>query len=111
MKKIPGNVVIMVFTTVPKRSDAIRLSQVIVKKKISACATILPGVRSFYQWERKMVEGKEVMIIFKTTMRRYPTLEKTIKALHPYEVPEILAVEIKNGYSPYVAWVTKEVIH
>lgn len=56
-----------------------------------------------------MVEDKEVLIIFKTTMRRYPAVEKTIKALHPYEVPEILAVQIKNGYSPYLAWVSKEV--
>ena len=58
-----------------------------------------------------MVEGKEVLIMFKTTMRRYPTLEKAIKALHPYKVPEILAVQIKKGYSPYLAWVSKEVGH
>ena len=108
MRKTPGRVVI-VFTTVPRRSDAVKMSEALVKKGLSACATVLPGIRSFYKWEGKMVHGQEVLVIFKTTSRRYMALEKAIKALHPYEVPEILALGVIRGYLPYLGWVTGEV--
>jgi periplasmic divalent cation tolerance protein len=108
MKQTAGNVLI-VFTTVPKQSEAVRMSEVLVKKKIAACATVFPGISSFYKWNGKMVHGREVLIMFKTASKRYLALEKAIKALHPYEVPEILAVRATRGYLPYLEWVSSEV--
>ena len=108
MAKRSGSVLI-VFTTVPKQSEAAKLSQALIKKRIVACATVLPVVRSFYRWKGKMVEAKEALIMLKTTQGRYRTLERTIKALHPYEVPEILAVPVNYAYALYVGWICQEV--
>lgn len=108
MAKAPGKILI-VFTTVAKRSDALKMSRTVVEqKKIAACATVFPAV-SLYRWNEKMVQGREVLIMFKTTNGKYPALEKTIKALHSYETPEILAVPVKSGYPPYLEWVAGEV--
>lgn len=74
-----------------------------------ACATVVPGVRSFYRWERKMTEGNEALIMLKTTQRRYRALERTIETLHPYAVPEVIAIQVKKGYSPYLEWISNEV--
>jgi len=101
--------VLIVFTTVGKRSDALRMSRTVVKlRKVAACATILPAI-SIYRWKGKIIHEREVLIMFKTTNEKYPALEKAIKALHAYEIPEILALAVSSGYSPYLGWVTSEV--
>ncbi|HEU4685487.1 MAG TPA: divalent-cation tolerance protein CutA [Nitrospira sp.] len=100
--------VIIVFTAVPKRSDALKLSRALVKKRVAACANILPGIRSFYWWEGRIQEEREVLVMLKSTKRRYSALEKAIKASHPYKVPEILGVSAERGLARYIAWVENE---
>ncbi|HJT21424.1 MAG TPA: divalent-cation tolerance protein CutA [Nitrospira sp.] len=107
MKRTPGTVV--VFTTVPNRAQAAKMGRTLVKNRVAACATVVPGLRSFYRWEGKMVEGREVLLMLKTTDKQYPALEKTVRAVHPYDVPEIIAIPMCNGFPPYIEWVVNEV--
>lgn len=101
----------MVFTAMPNGAQAAKLGRTLVRNRTAACATVVPGVRSFYRWEGKMVEGREVLLILKTTDKQYSALEKSIRTVHPYDVPEIIALPICNGFTPYIAWVLSEVCH
>lgn len=74
-----------------------------------ACATIVDKVMSFYEWKGKMIQDGEVLIIMKTTASRYRMLERAIKALHTYEVPEIIGLSLKNGFPPYLEWIFAQV--
>jgi len=105
-----SNKVVIVFTTVPSRPVAVRISEALVSKKLVACATILSNVRSFYKWEGRMEKSREILVMLKTTGRRYSALEKAIKAMHPYRVPEILSISVSGGYAPYVGWLSGEVV-
>ncbi|WP_080885289.1 divalent-cation tolerance protein CutA [Nitrospira japonica] len=98
-----------VLTTVPDQKLAARMSKTLVSKRLVACATIIGKAQSFYEWKGKMVQDSEVLIIMKTTARRYPALERAIKALHPYEVPEIIGLSVKSGFAPYLAWIFTQV--
>jgi len=102
--------VVIVFTTVPSRPVAVRISEALVRKKLVGCATILANVRSFYKWEGRMEKGREFLVMLKTTGRRYSALEKAIKAMHPYRVPEILSIPVNRGYAPYLGWLSGEVV-
>lgn len=74
-----------------------------------ACATILDKAKSIYEWKGKMIQDSEVLIIMKTTASRYRMLEREIKTLHTYEVPEIIGLSVKNGFTPYLAWIFAQV--
>ena len=81
----------IVYVTVPNRKEAERLSLVLVKEKLAACVSIVPGLSSRYRWKGRIEQAKEILLIIKTTARRYPALEKRIRSIHSYAVPEILA--------------------
>lgn len=105
MNKRSGAAYLIVLTTVPSRRLAARMAKTLVKERLVACATIVDKVESFYEWKGKMVRAGEVLIIMKTRASRYPALEKTIRVLHVYEVPEIISLSVSNGYSLYLAWI------
>jgi periplasmic divalent cation tolerance protein len=73
-----------------------------VERQVAACVNLLPGVESIYRWEGKVERAGEVLGIIKTT--RYAELEAAIRELHPYEVPEILALEVTAGFNRYLRW-------
>jgi len=70
-----------------------------------ACGNLVPGVESIYRWQGKVETSSEVIVIFKTTAARYLELQTRIRELHPYEVPEILAIPVSAGLPPYLQWV------
>lgn len=105
MKKRSGAAYLIVLTTVPSRRLAAKMAKTLVKERLVACATIVDKAESFYEWKGKMVRAGEVLIIMKTMASRYPALERTIRVLHVYEVPEIISISILNGYSCYLAWI------
>ena len=72
---------------------------------LAACVKIMPGVTSIYRWVGKVDSAEEVQLFIKTTKQRYPDLESKIKALHPYELPEISAVPIVAGLGEYLNWI------
>lgn len=87
--------------------DAPRIGRVLVQRKLAACVNALPGVRSFYEWKGEICDDPETTLLIKVTADGMPALREALVELHPYEVPEILALDVNVGDShrPYVDWV------
>lgn len=95
----------VVLCTCPDRPVADRIAEALVNESLAACVNILGGVTSVYRWEGKLERGEEVLLVIKTAADRLPELEARIRALHPYTVPEIVALPITEGFSGYLAWI------
>jgi periplasmic divalent cation tolerance protein len=100
---------IIVFVTVPGPREGSRISKAILTSRLAACVNVIPGIQSMYQWKGRIVREKEAMLIIKTTRVGYRKLEQKIKLLHPYKVPEVIAIPIICGSSQYIEWVKREV--
>ncbi len=94
----------MVFCTCPDEAVALDIARVLVREGLTACVNRIAAVTSVYQWEGELCEASEQLLVIKTTPARYEALEMRLKALHPYEMPEIIAVPVVTGSSPYLAW-------
>lgn len=97
--------VLLVFCTFPDEVVAADIVRQLVGEKLAACGNIIPGVRSIYAWEGRLEDTSEVLVVFKTTGAAYAKLEKRLGKLHPYETPEILALEAGAAAKAYAAWV------
>jgi periplasmic divalent cation tolerance protein len=102
------NEYVQVFTTVEKREDADRIALTVVQKRAAACSQVLGPIRSTYWWKGKVEETGEWLCVMKTRRDLFPALEEEIKRLHPYEVPEIVALPIVAGSAPYLQWIDEE---
>lgn len=100
---------IMVQTTFSSENDALELAKAITKEKLTACSQIDGPIKSVYWWKDELETENEWRCTFKTSKRVYPRLENRIKALHPYETPEIIVVPITGGSEDYLNWVEEEV--
>ncbi len=96
---------LMVFCACPDRASAESIASTLVSKRLAACVTSLPGAISTYRWKGEIRHDTEVLLVAKTTAARYPALEATLVDVHPYELPEILAVPVSKGLPAYVAWI------
>lgn len=96
----------LVFTTCPDENTAEQIASTLVQYKLAACVNIVRGVKSVYQWQDKIEQDHEVLLLIKTDIGHYKQLEKKILALHPYELPEILAVTVDRGSQAYLNWIT-----
>jgi periplasmic divalent cation tolerance protein len=101
--------VLVVLVTVPSPPIAARIATALVKEKLAACVNVVPGVRSIYVWKGKVCDGKELLLAIKTTRARYPEVERRVKELHPYSVPEVIALPVARGSAAYLAWVREGV--
>lgn len=99
---------LVVLTAVPDVENAQAIALDLVGKRLAACVNVLPAGRSFYWWEGKVTEANERLLFIKTRADRYADLEKALKALHPYTVPEIIALPIDRGLGEYLGWIDKE---
>ena len=99
---------ILVISTLPDREQAEKLAHALIEQQLAACVNILPTVTSVYRWQGKVETANETIILIKTTMARYPAVEAAIKAQHPYELPEIIAVPVSTGLPAYLEWVRTE---
>ena len=98
----------LVITNLPDRDSAARLAHMLVEKRLAACINILSPCRSVYRWKGKIEDTEEFPMLIKTTRERYPALEAAIRAAHPYELPEIVAVPLAGGLPAYLEWVEAE---
>lgn len=98
----------MVLTMVPTKNEAKRISRFVIERKLAACANIVGDICSCYRWKGKVVEDTEFLLVMKTTKSRFKELQAGILAKHPYEVPEIVALEITQGSRPYIEWIKQE---
>ena len=98
---------LLVFCTCPDRAVGLQIAEQLVDRRLAACVSLLPGVTSVYAWEGRCETAEELQLLIKTRAERYPALERTLLELHPYELPEIVAVPIVKGLTAYVEWVTE----
>lgn len=94
----------LVFSTFPDRETAERIAIELVTAKLAACANILPQVHSVYRWNGKVETADETLVIFKLAATGYSEFEAKLKSLHPYDVPEIIAIAVANGLPAYLQW-------
>ena len=98
----------VVYTTCPDNTTAERLAETLVEGRLAACVTLVPAVTSIYRWQGRLERSTEVLLLAKTTENRLPELQGTLRAQHPYELPEIIAVPVTQGFVPYLDWVRHE---
>ena len=103
-----GAAAILVMTQLPDRTAATELARALVEARIAACVTIGASVDSLYHWRGQIETAAEVPVLIKTRAERYGDVEAAIRARHPYELPEIVAVPIVAGFAPYLQWITDE---
>ena len=99
---------LLVLTNLPDCAAAERLADLVVEQRLAACVNILAPCRSVYRWKGAVQHDEEHPMLIKTTTERYPELEKALRAGHPYELPEIVAVPIERGLPAYLEWVASE---
>ena len=99
--------VLLVLSTFPDVATARRIGRELVEQHCAACANILPQIESIYWWEKRVENANETLALFKTTVARYAALETTLKRLHPYEIPEIIAFSLEQGLPDYLRWVVE----
>lgn len=96
---------VIILCTCPDRETALKLAEAVVDRELAACANIVPGLASVYRWKGRRETAEESLLLIKTRLAAYPELEKAVRALHPYELPEIIAVPIERGLPEYLAWI------
>lgn len=100
--------VLVVLTNCPDVEVADRIARTLVEQRLAACVNRLAPVESVYRWQGAVERATEVPLLIKTTRERYAEIEQAIRALHPYEVPEIIAMPVSAGLASYLRWVADE---
>jgi len=99
---------VLVITNLADVASAQKLARTLVEQRLAACVNMLPAVQSIYRWNGAVEEAAEVTLLIKTTAARYAALEQAIQALHPYELPEVIAVPVSAGLPAYLGWIAQE---
>ena len=99
---------LLVLTNLPDRAAAEKLADLLIEKRLAACVNILAPCRSVYRWKGAVQHDEEHPMLIKTTAERYSEMERALRAGHPYELPEIVAVPIERGLPAYLEWVAAE---
>jgi periplasmic divalent cation tolerance protein len=99
---------LLVITNLPDRAAAEKLADALIRQRVAACVNILAPCRSVYRWKAEVQHDEEHPVLIKTTLDRYAALEAAIREMHPYELPEIVAVPIERGLPAYLDWLATE---
>ena len=97
--------VLLALTTCPDEACAQAIATALVQERLATCVNRIGGVRSTYFWDARLQDEAEILLIIKTTAGRLDELRERLSALHPYEVPELLAIEVAGGNERYLDWV------
>ena len=98
----------VVLCTVPSEEVGADLARSLVAEHLAACVNIVPGLRSIYRYKGVLEDDRELLLVVKTSADCYPRLEQRIRELHPYEVCEVIALDVVAGSQPYLDWLTQE---
>jgi periplasmic divalent cation tolerance protein len=101
--------VMVVLTTVPSAEEGTRIGETVVREGLAACANVVPGVTSIFRWKGTVERESEALVVVKTTPEAVRSLRERIVALHSYELPEVIALEVTSALPAYAAWVHAEV--
>jgi periplasmic divalent cation tolerance protein len=99
---------LVVLVTAPTPERAAEIARALVEERLAACGNVVPGLRSIYRWEGKVQDEPEALLVLKTTRARFEALRARVLALHPYQVPEVIALPVEAGSAPYLAWIAGE---
>jgi periplasmic divalent cation tolerance protein len=99
---------IIVLITAPNEEDAAKIGRTLVEEKLAACANIIQSIRSIYRWQGRIEDEQETLVIAKTRNELFDRLKEKVIALHPYSVPEIIALPIVAGSESYLNWIRQE---
>ena len=100
---------LLVLCTCPDVASAARIAEALVAERLAACVTRLPGAHSVYRWQGAIEQADEVQLLIKTARAGFEPLRTRLAALHPYAVPEILALPVEAGHAPYLDWLAAQV--
>ena len=95
-------------TTIGSESDALSLAKTLVDERLAACVNVLPAMVSIYRWKGSIEQDKEHQVVIKTSSDRLPALETRLRQIHPYELPELLILDVDGG-AAYLAWLRESV--
>ncbi len=99
---------LVVLVTTPTAERAAEVARALVEERLAACGNVVPGLRSIYRWQGAVQEDQEALLLLKTTRDRFDALRARVLALHPYEVPEVIALPVEAGSAPDLAWIAAE---
>jgi periplasmic divalent cation tolerance protein len=102
---------ILVFSTASSKTEAVKIAEGLVDAKLAACVNIVSDIKSVFRWQGEICREGEALLIIKSIRDKYGLIEKKIKQLHSYDVPEIIAMPIIEGSKAYLKWVEKETLH
>lgn len=105
---MPHTDAIVVLTTVANDDEAVRLVRGLLDRRLIACGTLVPGSRSIYRWQGKIADEREVVVLLKTRSARLEAIQDAFRELHPYKVPELLALSVDTGLEKYIEWINGE---
>lgn len=94
----------IVLTTADSEELADRIARTLVERRLAACVNVVGPVSSVFRWKGEIVSDRERMLVIKTTAERFPEVRETIRELHSYDVPEVLAIAVDDGDRPYLDW-------
>ncbi|MGB9822457.1 divalent-cation tolerance protein CutA [Thermodesulfovibrio sp.] len=97
----------VIFITAPNEEEAVKIAKTLVEEKLAGCVNIIKNIRSIYSWQNKIEDEPEVLMIVKTRSELFEELEKRVKSLHSYTVPEIIGLKIKKGSESYLNWLSE----
>ena len=98
---------IVIFCTVPSKDVGNKIGSALVDKKVAACVNIVPGLTSIYEWKGKVCNDEECLLIVKSRKALFERIKKEILQLHPYELPEVISLQITDGLEPYLGWIAE----
>jgi periplasmic divalent cation tolerance protein len=101
---------IVVLSACESEDEAARVARVLVEKRLAACVSIVPGVRSIYRWKDKIEDTTEFVLIIKSRRDLFDALRAEIAKIHSYEVPEVIALPVVDGADRYLAWLDRELV-
>jgi periplasmic divalent cation tolerance protein len=105
---VPLTDAVVVFTTVASEDEAVRFVRALLDRRLIACGTLFPGARSLYRWQGKLADEREVVVMLKTRSAQLDSLQGAFRELHPYKVPELLALSVAGGLEKYLQWISSE---
>lgn len=99
---------LLVLSSCPDRASAEQIADALLARRVAACVNLLPGIESRYHWKGRIESSVEVILLIKTARDRLDALTAAIRSLHPYELPEVIAVEPASGLDAYLRWIVQE---
>jgi periplasmic divalent cation tolerance protein len=99
---------ILVMITAGSEEEGEKIAKALLEARLIACANLIGGVRSLYRWEGKVCDDREILLLCKTVRKHFSGLSEKVKSVHSYEIPEIIALPLVEGWHPYLDWVEQE---